>query len=302
MGSIMRGARLHEFWVKLSRYTCWNVALFGVDGAPIERDHAWCKRLDRGLSPGLARHLRAWLEGPGDRVPTLLLAGPDLAELAAFADSLWGLEDWWTPYPKIHARSVLCLREIRAGLSRHHAEAWAERSADLGRRLEQEGLRIVDGIGLIGEWVEELHLLLEALGATDLLPPPAGSFPTPTCPSPPVAVAERLASPRDRIPVRTDPLSRPGVQPPELHGLGDALGRIATGLEPLSRIAAALDPTPPEFVGTRYIADRLGQTTVWIAEMARRGDIPKSCVVEGTGTGKVWKFHRDKIDEWLKTR
>ncbi len=43
-------------------------------------------------------------------------------------------------------------------------------------------------------------------------------------------------------------------------------------------------------------------TTVWVAEMARRGDIPADCLVAGTGTGKVWKFNREKIDKWIVSR
>lgn len=77
------------------------------------------------------------------------------------------------------------------------------------------------------------------------------------------------------------------------------LARIANGIE---RIADALAPAPAAIVDSRYVADRLGCTVVWIAEMVRNGRIPKSCVVVGTGNGKPWKFHRRQIDEWLKTR
>lgn len=70
----------------------------------------------------------------------------------------------------------------------------------------------------------------------------------------------------------------------------------------LERIANALNPELPDVVGTPYVAKRLGQTTTWIAEMARRGEIPKSCLVAGTGTGKPWKFHRAQIDNWIENR
>ena len=77
------------------------------------------------------------------------------------------------------------------------------------------------------------------------------------------------------------------------------LGKIESHL---GRIADASAPAEQDVVGTPYVAKRLGQTTTWIAEMARRGLIPKSCVVAGTGIGKPWKFHRAKIDEWIETR
>ena len=77
------------------------------------------------------------------------------------------------------------------------------------------------------------------------------------------------------------------------------LERIASSLE---RIANKLDPLPGDKVGTPYVAEKLGCTTVWIAELIRNGEIPPSCIVAGTGHGKVWKFHRSRIDEWIARR
>jgi hypothetical protein len=70
----------------------------------------------------------------------------------------------------------------------------------------------------------------------------------------------------------------------------------------LKRIADHFDPPPPDKVGTPYVAQRLGCTTVWITEMVRSGEIPIACVVPGTGCGKPWKFYRVRIDEWLQGR
>lgn len=70
----------------------------------------------------------------------------------------------------------------------------------------------------------------------------------------------------------------------------------------LRRIADRLDPPSPDKVGTPYVADRLGCTTVWITELIRKGEISSSCIVPGTGNGKPWKFFRDRIDRWLKGR
>lgn len=103
----------------------------------------------------------------------------------------------------------------------------------------------------------------------------------------------------------------PSIQPPgRPFGPSDACGvslpdplatldRIATALE---RIADHLAPEPADIVGSGYVSQRLGVTVTWIAEMARRGDIPKSCIVAGTGNGKLWRFHRGKIDQWLSAR
>ncbi len=59
---------------------------------------------------------------------------------------------------------------------------------------------------------------------------------------------------------------------------------------------------PPELVGTRYVAERLDCTTVWVTELIRKGEIPVSCIAPGTGNGKPWKFVRVRIEEWLKRR
>jgi predicted DNA-binding transcriptional regulator AlpA len=77
------------------------------------------------------------------------------------------------------------------------------------------------------------------------------------------------------------------------------LERIATSLE---RIANKLDPLPGDKVGTRYVADKLGCSTIWITELIRKGELPPSCIVAGTGKGKLWRFHRSRIDAWLAGR
>lgn len=85
-----------------------------------------------------------------------------------------------------------------------------------------------------------------------------------------------------------------------------ALNRIAEALEaiqkPLERIAIQIAPEPSEIVGTPYISKKLGYTTVWIAEMVRTETIPRSCIVQGTGNGKPWKFYRRKIEAWIDSR
>jgi hypothetical protein len=89
---------------------------------------------------------------------------------------------------------------------------------------------------------------------------------------------------------------RPGaaadVADPELRRIADTMGRLAEHLA----------PEPAAVVGTPHVARRLGCTTVWVAEMARQGQIPRDCLVPGTGDGKPWKFYRSRIDAWLASR
>ena len=70
----------------------------------------------------------------------------------------------------------------------------------------------------------------------------------------------------------------------------------------LRRIADHFDPQPADVVGTPYLANKLGCTSTWIAQMVRSGEIPKGCLVPGTGKGRQWKFYRRRIEEWLASR
>lgn len=72
----------------------------------------------------------------------------------------------------------------------------------------------------------------------------------------------------------------------------------------LRRIADALDSPLPEVVRARYVADRLGLTTIRVNQMVRTGVIPEWCVVPGSGgqKGRVQMFYRTRIDEWIDNR
>jgi predicted DNA-binding transcriptional regulator AlpA len=83
----------------------------------------------------------------------------------------------------------------------------------------------------------------------------------------------------------------------------DTTGPDLSAIVPLlTRIADAIAPEPEAIVDSRYVANKLGCTTTWVSEMVRKGDIPRSCVVVGTGNGKVWKFYREKIEAWIASR
>jgi len=88
--------------------------------------------------------------------------------------------------------------------------------------------------------------------------------------------------------------------------LSVSLARLVRAIEgaevQLRRIADHFNPPPPDKVGTPYVADRLGCTTVRITQLVRSGEIPADCVVPGTGDGKPWKFFRARIEDWLENR
>jgi hypothetical protein len=84
------------------------------------------------------------------------------------------------------------------------------------------------------------------------------------------------------------------------------LERIAAAMEEIGSLSRAvcerIVPGAGEVVGTPYVARKLGCTTVWVAEMVRRDEIPRNCVVPGTGNGKPWKFYRHRVEAWLSQR
>ena len=84
--------------------------------------------------------------------------------------------------------------------------------------------------------------------------------------------------------------------------LTSALPDLAAIARSLARIADAVDPPPPDKVDTAYVAKRLGIGLARVSQMASGGEIPASCIVAGTGNGKLWKFHRVRIDEWIESR
>lgn len=77
---------------------------------------------------------------------------------------------------------------------------------------------------------------------------------------------------------------------------------LASLAESVVRVADHLAPPAANIVGSRYIADRLGCTTAWVGKMASNGMIPRKSIISGTGKGRLWKFYRQHVDEWLATR
>lgn len=82
----------------------------------------------------------------------------------------------------------------------------------------------------------------------------------------------------------------------------DTLSLLAGVQADLQRLADHLAPQPPDIVGTPFLANRLGCTPTWIAQMVRNREIPQSCIVPGSGKGRQWKFYRKRIEDWLASR
>ena len=83
---------------------------------------------------------------------------------------------------------------------------------------------------------------------------------------------------------------------------GEAIAVLREISSDIHRIAETLSPSPPQKVGSPYIAQRLGCSKAWITEMVRDGRIPRACLVSGTGNGKPWKFYRREVDRWIERR
>ena len=76
----------------------------------------------------------------------------------------------------------------------------------------------------------------------------------------------------------------------------EPLARIADGIEQLIQ---ALVPKRPDFVGTDYIASKIGKSKQWVGRMAANGDIPKNCIADKISGGRIWQFDRESVDAWL---
>lgn len=92
------------------------------------------------------------------------------------------------------------------------------------------------------------------------------------------------------------------LPPPEGNRSERLLVALETIAEQLQRVADHFVPPEEDKVGSTYIAQRLGCSTTWVGRMANNGTIPRKCIVPGTGNGRLWKFYRDQIDDWLATR
>ena len=147
-----------------------------------------------------------------------------------FASGPFEFDLSWEPYEPLYRRSIECVPDIRSGLADAYVKEWAQACTRLTEQLEGNKVAIGGGIELIHEWTSEIRRLLKAMGATNLLPCPEGTFPTPTCPEP-------LAKPLED----------------DLAGIMDEL-RLAIKQHPLK------DKTPPaELIRNVKVKNKLGR-------------------------------------------
>lgn len=92
------------------------------------------------------------------------------------------------------------------------------------------------------------------------------------------------------------------AHPPDNDLEVQKVAHLASIAENLRRLADAHGPPPSDKATSRDVANLLGCTTTWVADMVRQGIIPKNCLVPGTGTGKPWKFYRALIEKWIESR
>lgn len=77
---------------------------------------------------------------------------------------------------------------------------------------------------------------------------------------------------------------------------------LAEHTRAIGTLVATLAPEVPDLVGTEYLAKKLGVSKQWVGTMAERGDIPRRCVAPKVSGGRIWKFHRERVDAWLRER
>jgi hypothetical protein len=106
--------------------------------------------------------------------------------------------------------------------------------------------------------------------------------------------------------VGSDSSSREETQPMEMIAGGNDIAALVAALKEhthaIGSLVATLAPEVPDLVGTDYIARRLGVSKQWAGVMAERGDIPRNCVAPKISGGRIWKFHKDRTDAWLRER
>ncbi len=250
----MIGERLHAFDLSLTEYVLDNVRAH-------LRDPAFAAYVEEQLDPRTLAYLKAL----GDDVepPPLLLSDAELEDLiATFLVGPQELDQAWAPYESLHRRHIDCAADIRDGLAAEYLREWARACARFAEQLESDRVGLSGGIEVVREWVREARRLLRAMGATALLPPPDGTFPTPTCPEPPALPAAEATT---------------GSNGPRND---DAL--TTTILE--IRDLLLHQRTVKDWYSTDEVAQVLGKAEFTVREWCRRGRV--GAEKKGSGRGK----------------
>jgi hypothetical protein len=168
----MIGQRLHEYDLRLCDYAVAHVADYfggGKKGAVFQQH----------LSEPMLRYCTGQFDPVNDS-EQLLLTADEMRELIDAVDATMNFSSKWLSYDSLHRDYVATVREVGEELTKRTANDWADDCAGFASRLEMQQLSLTDGIEVIIEWVSRLRRLLRAMGASNFLPFPEGSFRTPT--------------------------------------------------------------------------------------------------------------------------
>ena len=86
------------------------------------------------------------------------------------------------------------------------------------------------------------------------------------------------------------------------NDFADLVDALRNHTAAITSLVATLAPEVPDLVGTDYLARKLGVSKQWVGAMAERGDIPRECIAPKVSGGRIWKFHRQKTEAWLRDR
>ena len=177
----MTGKMLNKFDVTLCEYALDNIRLNMTKPA-------FSEYVAEILEPATLVYLTAL--GNEDRCKPLLLTEWELFDIGEnFASGPGEFDKRWEVNERIHRLFIIGTRDIRESISLTHADAWASKSVEFVAQLERSTAirptRLSSGIDVIHTWVGEVRRHLRVMGATNFLPYPEGTFPTPACPEPP---------------------------------------------------------------------------------------------------------------------
>lgn len=86
------------------------------------------------------------------------------------------------------------------------------------------------------------------------------------------------------------------------NDFADLVDALRNHTAAITSLVATLAPEVPDLVGTTYVASRLGVSTTWVCRLADNGDIPKACMAPRLSGGRIRRFFRDKVDQWLSEK
>jgi hypothetical protein len=253
---------LHEFDQRLCNYAVENVAqhlptLFTDQGVPVKEKPTddrprFMARLSSRLGNGpLFGYIQGHDEvGEEDGQVRLLLNDEELFRLELALEE----EDHrhWDPDKELHERYITTIKEVRDCLSPQAAEDWSRVCAEHARKLEEDRVRLSEGIAVIRAWVRRLRTLLRVIGAVELLPCPEGRSPTPTHPTPAAPVSGKQPTDQAIPPVAVGMSSIEAVP-----GLAATLRQLTETLNNISAPASTQAP-PAEAVSKEDAAKFLG--------------------------------------------